>query len=327
MRRSNQDTSTRSIASSRMRVVASIVAVCALAIGALSYAQSDPKLEAAKPAQPTAAPAKPAAASPAQPAAANPSKALKVCADPDNLPQSDQNGAGYENEIARALARDLGKSVQYTFFPQRMGFVRNTLKGRDEATGEFKCDLIVGVPIGFDPAATTQAYMRSTYALVVPASAKLGKLKDPNELLKLPKARLHSLRFGVFSKSPATDWLLRNGLMDQAKFYATQSGDVAEHPASIVERDLAAGAVDVAIVWGPVAGFLASRHTGPNKWTAVPFKPDPEIRFDFEIAMGLRFGEKEWKSTLDRWIEEHHSEIDTILSRYQVPLIAMSTAH
>jgi quinoprotein dehydrogenase-associated probable ABC transporter substrate-binding protein len=267
-----------------------------------------------------------AVANPTPPPAANASKALKVCADPDNLPQSDQNGAGYENEIARALARDLGKSVEYTFFPQRMGFVRNTLKGRD-ASGEFKCDLIVGVPIGFDPAATTQAYMRSTYALVVPASAKLGKLKDPNDLLKLPKARLHSLRFGVFSKSPATDWLLRNGLMDQAKFYATQSGDVAEHPASIVEHDLASDAVDVAIVWGPVAGFLASRHTGPNKWTAVPFKPDPEIRFDFEIAMGLRFGEKEWKSTLDRWIEEHHSEIDTILSRYQVPLIAMSTAH
>jgi quinoprotein dehydrogenase-associated probable ABC transporter substrate-binding protein len=291
MRKFNLGISTRSIASS-----SSILAVCALAFAGLVYAQSDPK------------------------------PALKVCADPNNLPQSDQNGAGYENELARALARDLGRRVQYTYFPQRMGFVRNTLKGRDETTGEFKCDLILGVPIGFDPAATTQAYMRSTYALVVPARAKLGTLTDPNQLLELPKERLQSLRFGVFSKSPATDWLLRNGLIDRATFYASQSGDVTEHPAGIIERELARGAIDVAIVWGPVAGFLASRHAGPDRWTAVPFKPDPEIRFDYEIAMGVRFGDKEWKSTLDRWIAEHHAEIEKILSRYQVPLLAMSTA-
>jgi quinoprotein dehydrogenase-associated probable ABC transporter substrate-binding protein len=321
MRRSNRDTSTRSIARSRAHVIAGILGGSALAIGALSYAQTDSKLVASKLPQPTAA-------SPANPVAANPSpsKALKICADPNNLPQSDQNGAGYENELARALARDLGKPLEYTYFPQRMGFVRNTLKHRDDATGEFKCDLIVGVPVGFEPAATTRPYMRSTYALLVPARAHLGTLRDPNDLLRLPKERLQRLRFGVFSKSPATDWLLRNGLIDRATFYAPQSGDVTEHPASIVERDLVSGATDVAIVWGPVAGFLASRHTGPDKWTALPWKPDPEIRFDFEIAMGVRFGEKEWKSTLDRWISEHQSEIDKILSRYQVPLLALSTA-
>jgi quinoprotein dehydrogenase-associated probable ABC transporter substrate-binding protein len=319
MRRSNRDISTRSIVHSRLGVIACVFAASALAVGALAYAQSDAKLAAAKGSQPTVA------ASP-KPLAASPSKALKICADPNSLPQSDQNGAGYENELARALARDLGKPVEYTYFPQRMGFVRNTLKHRDEATGEFECDLIVGVPIGFEPAATTQAYMRSTYALVVPARAHLGTLRDPNELLQLPKERLQHLRFGVFSKSPATDWLLRSGLIERATFYAPQSGDVNEHPAGIVERDLARGAIDVAIVWGPVAGFLASRHPGPDKWTAVPFKPDPEIRFDYEIAMGVRFGEKEWKNTLDRWIAEHHSEIDKILSRYQVPLLAMSTA-
>ncbi|HKU44156.1 MAG TPA: quinoprotein dehydrogenase-associated putative ABC transporter substrate-binding protein [Polyangiales bacterium] len=280
-----------------MRVVAGTLAACALAIAALAYAQSGPQ----------------------------PPSTLKVCADPNNLPQSDQNGAGYENELARVLARDLGKRLHYTYFPQRMGFVRNTLKGRDES-GEFKCDLILGVPVGFDPAATTHAYMRSTYALVVPARAKLGTLTDPNQLLELPQQRLHSLRFGLFSKSPATDWLLRNELIEQATFYASQSGDVAEHPAGIIERELARGAIDVAIVWGPVAGFLASRHAGPDKWTAVPFKPDPEIRFDYEIAMGVRFGEKAWKSRLDRWIAEHHTEIDRILSRYQVPLLALSTA-
>jgi quinoprotein dehydrogenase-associated probable ABC transporter substrate-binding protein len=270
--------------------------------------------------------AAPAKSEAAQPAAALQSKTLKVCADPNNLPQSDEQGAGYENEIARALARDLGKKLEYTFFPQRMGFVRNTLKGHDEATGAFKCDVIIGVPIGFDPAATTHAYMRSTYALIVPARAKLGNVREPNDLLKLPKERLEQLKIGVFSKTPGTDWLLRNNLIERATFYSPQSGDVTEHPASIVERDLTNGTIDLAIVWGPVAGFLSNRHKGADKWTAVPFKPDPEIHFDYEIAMGLRFGEKDWKSALDRWITQHQSEINSILTRHQVPLLAVSSA-
>jgi quinoprotein dehydrogenase-associated probable ABC transporter substrate-binding protein len=296
MRRSSRDTSTRSkIATSKY----TRWLVFAAALPALTYAS-------------------------AQPTAAENQKPLRVCADPDNLPQSDKSGAGYENKLAEALARDLGKPLEYSYFPQRMGFVRNTLKHRDEKTGEFRCDLILGVPIGFDPAATTSAYMRSTWALVVLERAKLGALSNPGELLQLPKERLQKLRFGVFSRSPGTDWLLRNGLVDRAKFYSPQSGDVTEHPASIVEKDLSNGEIDVAIVWGPVAGFLASRHAGKDKWRAVPFRPDPDIRFDYEIAMGVRFGDNEWKATLDRWIDEHHSEIDKILATYQVPLLKLS---
>jgi quinoprotein dehydrogenase-associated probable ABC transporter substrate-binding protein len=266
------------------------------------------------------------AQSPAKTPAPAPLPPLKVCADPNNLPQSDKNGAGYENKLAEALARDLGRKVEYTYFPQRMGFVRNTLKHRDETTGEFRCDLIIGVPKGYEPTATTEAYMHSTYALVVPNRVQLGPLRDPNDVLKLPKERLEKLRFGVFAQTPATDWLLRNGLLDHARLYAPQSGDPNEHPANIIERELSSGAIDVGIVWGPVAGFLASRHHGQDGWTAVPFKPDPDIRFDFEIAMGVRFPDKEWKSTLDRWIVEHHNEIDAILRRYQVPLLELATA-
>jgi quinoprotein dehydrogenase-associated probable ABC transporter substrate-binding protein len=281
-------------------------------------------------AQLTAAPSPQPTATPSpQPAAARPNKPLRVCADADNLPQSDQQGGGYENKLAQALARDLGKPLEYTFFPQRMGFVRNTLKHRDEATGEYKCDLILGVPVGFDPTATTRAYMHSTWAMVIPSRVKLGALREPDDLLELPKQRLQQLRFGVFSKSPGTDWLLKNGLVDRATFYSPQSGDISEHPASIVERDLTHNAIDVAIVWGPVAGFLASRHAGGHKgadtWIALPFQPDPQIRFDYEIAMGVRFGEKAWKETLDRWITDHHSEIDKILASYQVPLLALNT--
>jgi quinoprotein dehydrogenase-associated probable ABC transporter substrate-binding protein len=242
------------------------------------------------------------------------------------MPQSDKNGAGYENKLAETLAKDLGKKVEYTFFPFRMGFIRNTLNGRNEATGDFKCDIIIGVPKGYELAATTQPYMHSTYAMVVPARAQLGKLETPDDLMKLPKERLQKLRFGIFARTPATDWLLRNGLIERAALYAPQSGDPEEHPASIVERDLTKGDIDVAIVWGPVAGFLADRHQGAEGWTVVPFKPDPQIRFDYEMAMGVRFADKEWKSTLDQWISGHKPEIDKILVSYRVPLLETSAS-
>src|SRR5262249_17465740 len=148
---------------------------------------------------------------------------------------SDKDGAGYENKIAEALAKDLGKQkVEYTYFPQRMGFVRNTLNGRIENTPDFKCDLIIGVPKGYELTATTQPYMRSTYALVVPARTKIGKLENADDLMKLPKEQLQKLKYGIFARTPATDWLLRNGLIERAALYAPQSGDPDEHPASIV---------------------------------------------------------------------------------------------
>lgn len=247
------------------------------------------------------------------------------------MPQSDKDGAGYENKLAEALAHDLGKRVEYTYFPQRMGFVRSTLNSRNDATGEFKCDLIMGVPKGYELTATTQPYMRSTYALVVPARAKLGKLETADDLLKLPKEKLQTLRFGIFARTPATDWLLRAGLIERANIYATQSGDPDEHPAIIVERDLEKGTIDLAIVWGPVAGFLAEHHKGADgqgadAWTVVPFKPDPAIRFDYEMAMGVRFADKEWKSTVDEWISGHKPEIQKILMSYQIPLLEPSAA-
>jgi len=246
---------------------------------------------------------------------------LRVCADPDNLPLSNERGEGYENRIAAKLAHDLGQSVEYTFFPQRMGFVRNTLRQRDEATQRYKCDVIVGVPKGYELTATTQPYMRSTYAMVFRAQGNLEKLESPDDLLRLPPEQRRKLRIGIFMQSPAADWLLRNGMLDQAESYAQQSGDPHENPAGIIGRDIVAGKIDLAIVWGPIAGFLVDRHSGQAAWRAVPFKPDPGIKFDFEISMGVRFGEKEWKDTLDAWIASHRGEIDAILASYRIPLI------
>ena len=257
--------------------------------------------------------------------AQTPAASLKVCADPDNLPQSDRSGAGYENKIAEALARDLGRKLEYTWFPQRIGFVRQTLRAQDDKTHEFKCDVIIGVPKGYDLTLTTQPYMRSIYALVAPGKDEYRKLKTPDDLLSLPKERLSKLRFGVFAQTPPTDWLLKNGLIGQARFYAAQSGDPTEHPANIIERDLAKGDIDVAMVWGPVAGFLATRHQGGEEWLAIPFKPDPGIQYDYEMAMGVRFGEKEWQATLDKWIASHRDDIRTVLTSFRVPLLEPST--
>lgn len=246
---------------------------------------------------------------------------LRVCSDPNNMPLSNQRGEGYENRIAEALARDLHKRVEYTFFPQRMGFVRHTLKEQDPGTREYKCDVIIGVPAGYELTATTRPYMHSTYALVFVSRPQFKSLRNAEDLLKLPPETLQKLRVGVFARSPGADWLLRNNLMEHAAVYTNQSGDPAETPALVAERELAAGNIDLAIVWGPIAGLLVREHSASPAWHAVPFKPDPQIRFDYQIAMGVRFGEKQWQATLDDWIASHGDQLREILARYQVPLV------
>jgi quinoprotein dehydrogenase-associated probable ABC transporter substrate-binding protein len=246
---------------------------------------------------------------------------LRVCADPDNLPLSNARGEGYENKIAEQLARDLGRKLEYTYFPQRMGFVRNTLRQKDPQTQQFKCDVIIGVPKGYELTATTRPYMRSTYALLFRHRPELESLKTADDLLKLPPERLRALRIGVFGRSPGADWLLRNELLDHAVMYAPQSGDPAENPAHTIERELDADKIDLAILWGPMAGFLVGRHADSPAWRAVPFAMDREIKFDYEISMGVRFGEKEWKDTLDQWIASHEESVRGILTSFSVPLL------
>ena len=248
-------------------------------------------------------------------------RALRVCADPDNLPLSNARGEGYENKIAEQLARDLGLPLQYTYFPQRMGFVRNTLRQKDPQTQQFKCDVIIGVPKGYELTATTRPYMRSTYALVFRNDPGFENLHTADDLLKLPPERLSKLRIGVFGRSPGADWLLRSNLLERAVVYSPQSGDPAENPAHTVERDLAEDKIDVAILWGPMAGFLVGKHSASPAWRAVPFVPEREIRFDYEISMGVRFGEKEWKDQLDQWIASHDESVRGILTGFLVPLV------
>jgi len=304
----------------RSKLRASCVALAALAAGGMLTFHPAVAQEEKAGATITSEGARAAAESAA---AEGPEKAdtLHVCADPSSLPQSNSRGEGYENKIAEALAKDLGKKIDYTYFPQRMGFVRHTLRARDEATLRFKCDIIMGVPKGYELTATTQPYMHSTYALVFADRADLRSLKSPQDLLALPPAKLQTLHIGIFGRSPAADWLLQNGLIDRATMYAAQSGDPNETPGGIVERDLSDGKIDVAIVWGPLAGMLVSRHTGPHGWSALPFAPNPKIKFDYEISMGVRFGEKAWKEALDDWICSHRPQIQAILASYRIPLL------
>jgi len=246
---------------------------------------------------------------------------LKVCADPSNLPLSNDKGEGYENKIAEALARDLKMKVEYTFFPQRIGFIRNTLRSKDEVSHEYKCDLIIGVPKEYELTATTQPYMHSTYALIFSSRSDLSGLHTAQDLLKLPREKLDALRIGVFTKSPGSDWLLKNGLVDHAVSYSHQNGDSEESPARTIERDLDGGRLDAAILWGPFAGMLVEHRAKDPKWRAVPFETDPKLKFDYEISMGLRNGEQQWKETLDGWIAGHRSQIDSILLSYKVPMV------
>ena len=245
-------------------------------------------------------------------------KVLRVCEDPNNLPFSNRAGQGFENKIAELLAAELGWKLEYTWFPQRMGFIRNTLRGREPDSDRFKCDLVPGVPVGFELAATTKPYYRSTYALAYLKGKGLDGVRAPEDLMKLEPAKLKSLKLGVIGQTPPVDWVLKHGLFDQAVPYQIQSGDPEHYPGEIVEKDLVAGAIDVAFVWGPIAGYFA-KSAGPATVVVVPFQPDPEIQFDFRIAMGVRFGERDWKNRIERLIDANRLRIQAILAAYGVP--------
>ena len=245
-------------------------------------------------------------------------KVLRVCADPNNLPLSHRQLNGFENRLAELLAQDLGWKLDYTFFPQRMGFVRNTLRAKEPQSERYKCDLIMGVPVGFELASTTKPYYRSTYALAYVRGKGLDRVATPEDLLKLDAATLGKLKFGVFAQTPPVDWLLRHKLFDQAVPYQRQTGDPEQYPGEMVEKDLVAGKIDVAFVWGPMAGYFAKKVASPQI-AVVPFRPDPEIRFDYPMAMGVRFGEREWKARVEQFIDANRPKIQGILAAYGVP--------
>jgi len=245
--------------------------------------------------------------------------ALRVCQDPNNLPFSNVDGQGIENRLAELFGKALGLPVTYYSFPNRLGFIRNTL--RYKLPGEdFPCDIVMGVPAGFDQVSATKPYYRSAYALVFPAGRGLDGVKTSEDFLALERATLAKLRIGVYDRSPASDWLSRHQLIDQGVPYQIMNADPKQYPGEIIERDLAAGKIDVAIVWGPIAGYFAKRVKSPTL-TVVPIKSEPGVKLDFQMAMGVRYGEREWKQRIEGLLESQQAGIQAILQEFAVPLV------
>ncbi len=246
-------------------------------------------------------------------------KALRVCQDPNNLPFSNTQGQGIENRIAEVFGKALGLPVTYYSFPQRMAFIRNTL--RYKLPGEdYPCDIVMSVPAGFDQVSATRPYYRSTYALVFPRGKGMDQVKSSADFLQLDPAQLARLRIGIYDRSPASDWLSRHGLVDRGVPYKMMNADPEQYPGEIIEKDLASGKLDVAIVWGPIAGYFAQRVKSPAL-AVVPMKSEPGVTFDYQMAMGVRYGEREWKQQVESLLESRRGEIQAILKEFGVPLV------
>ena len=242
------------------------------------------------------------------------SKTLRVCSDPNNLPFSNQRGEGFENQLAQLIARDLGMRVEYFWWAQRRGFVRNSLKAE-------KCDVIVGVPSSFELALTTRPYYRSSYVFVTRRDRKLG-------IVSLDDARLHSLKIGVqiigddYANTPPAHALSNRGIVGNVSGYLVYGDYAKESPVRTIIEAVAKRDVDVAIVWGPTAGYFAQRSAIPL--TLSPVQPQidlPYLPFVFDISMGVRRSDSALKDRIDAILEKRRVEIDAILRRYGVPRV------
>jgi quinoprotein dehydrogenase-associated probable ABC transporter substrate-binding protein len=263
-----------------------------------------------------------AAAPVAQAATAQEKGILRVCADPNSMPFSNDKAEGLENRIARLMAEDFGWKAEFFYFPQRMAFFRNTLRKKAE-NGEdgYVCDLATSSAPEAEGAVATKTYYTSTWTMVFRSGAGLDDIRHPDDLLKLPKDKLAKLRFGVFPASPGADWVFKNGFADQMVPFQQMLGDPNSYPGQIVDVSLVKGDIDVAFVWGPIGSYHA-KQSKDVKLRVVPMVPDAETVTDFSIAMAVRFREPEWKAKVEDFLVRRKADIDKILSEYGVPLVS-----
>jgi mxaJ protein len=239
---------------------------------------------------------------------------LRVCADPNNLPFTNEAGEGLENRIAELLARELEAEVAYTWWAQRRGFIRNTLRAG-------LCDVVLGLPSGYELALLTRPYYRSTYVFVHPPDSEflVESLDDP---------RLGELLVGIhisgddYQNPPGSQALATRGHVDNVRGYSVY-GDYREpNPPARIFDALEAGEIDLAIVWGPLAGYFSGLRERP--FHLVPVTPQvdlPFLPFVFDIAMGVRRGDEGLRDELDAILVERRSEIDAILAEFGVPRV------
>lgn len=232
---------------------------------------------------------------------------LRVCADPANMPFTNEKGEGFENKIADLLSQKLNLPLDYTWFPQATGFYRKTL-------GEKRCDVIMGYVAGGDPVLNTNPYYKSAWVLI---SKKGGDLEGVDALEDI---RLKGRRIGVIAGTPPGDLLARNGLMAMAKPYSLTVDRRYDSPAEQMIGDIASGEIDAGILWGPIGGYYARRSEAPLE--VVPLvkeKGDPQLVY--RITLGIRPGELNWKHQLNDFITANQPEINRILLDYGVPLL------
>jgi mxaJ protein len=247
-----------------------------------------------------------------------PLPALRVCADPDNLPYSNALGEGFDNRIAELLAAELGMRVQYTWWAQGRGLVRKTL-------GAGACDVLLGVPADWDPVLATRPYYRSTYVFVWRRERALDvqSLDDP---------RLRTLRVGVQLigdngvNTPPAHALARRGVVDNVRGYPVFGDHRATNPGSEILSAVAADDIDVAIVWGPLAGYFAERLATPLALTPVTPPVDPPgLAFTFAMAAAVRKGDAALRDRLQRALDHRAGDIRAILDAYEVPRVEAPT--
>jgi quinoprotein dehydrogenase-associated probable ABC transporter substrate-binding protein len=241
-----------------------------------------------------------------------PAGVLRVCADPNNLPFSNERGEGFENKIAELLARDLNERLEYTWWAQRRGFFRSTLRAG-------VCDVVLGVPSSFELAATTAPYYRSTYVFVYRKDRGLNVHSFDDAVLRDVKVGVQ-LVGDDGANTPPAHALAARGVIDNVRGY-TLYGDYKQPnpPARIVEA-VAKGEVDVAVAWGPLAGYFARRERAPL--AVVPVSPQfdlPFLPFVYDISMGVRRGDEDLRQQLDDFLVRRHDEIQNILDDYGVP--------
>lgn len=235
-------------------------------------------------------------------------KTLRVCADPNNLPFSNEKGEGFENKIAEFLAKKLGKELAYSFYPGATGFVRNTLNAH-------LCDVILGIPQGNDLVQPTNPYYRTTYAIVTRAGAELDGVKT----LADPRLKEKPHRIGLVANTPPGNVLAMNGLMGAVKPYPLMVDTRFESSSVTMIHDLEKGDIDLALLWGPIAGYYAKMSSA--RLTVTPLPEEPGARMAFRIAFGVRHSDQNWKRDLNQLIAQNKSELEKILLDYGVPLI------
>jgi quinoprotein dehydrogenase-associated probable ABC transporter substrate-binding protein len=232
---------------------------------------------------------------------------FRACADPRDLPLSNEAGEGFENKIADLFARKLGKSVAYTFYPDATGFIRNTLNA-------YHCDVVMGTAQGDDLVQPTNPYYRTSYAA---AYRQDGLLKGMDSL---SDPRLKTARIGIVAGTPPATYLAMNGLLGQIKSYRLGVDTRYDSSTHDMMDDLDKGEIDVALLWGPFAGYYASKAKTPT--AVVPLtKEQGGPRMVYRIVMGVRHSDQNWKRALNKLISENQDEIQAILRSYGVPLL------